>query len=60
MRQTTLYDAGINSIASEPPAIKPRNQYAAAEERIAKLSQQASSIAGILSQMGGANNNSNS
>ena len=37
-----------------------RSKYAAAEERISKLSQQASSIAGILSQMSGGGNNANS
>jgi flagellar capping protein FliD len=33
-----------------------RSQYAAAEDRIAKLSQQASSISGILTQLSGGGN----
>ena len=37
-----------------------RSKYSAAEDRIAKLSQQASSISGILSQLGGGNANSSS
>ena len=37
-----------------------KSKYAAAEQQIAKLTQQASSIAGILNQLNGYNNNSSS
>ncbi|MBQ8693554.1 MAG: flagellar filament capping protein FliD, partial [Synergistaceae bacterium] len=61
--QITSIDEYLNNFQDRLDRMETRlrNQYAAAEERIAKLSQQASSIAGILSQMSGANNsNSNS